>query len=91
MTKALITGWSTGTKTSGRCFEIGGSVGPMSTKLNPPDDYARRAVQASQEFTEYLRSLSRERRANPRGDLISALAQVVDGAERLTEGEATTP
>jgi cytochrome P450 len=56
-------------------------------ELNPSEDYARRAVRASEEFTGYLRTLSRDRRANPRDDLISALAQVVDQGDRLTEGE----
>jgi cytochrome P450 len=56
-------------------------------ELNPTEDYARRAVRASEEFTGYLRALSRERRANPSDDLISALAQVVDEGDRLTEGE----
>ena len=56
-------------------------------ELNPSEEYARRAVRASEEFTEYLRALSRERRDHPREDLISALAQVVDEGERLTEGE----
>jgi cytochrome P450 len=56
-------------------------------ELNPSDDYARRSVRASAEFSEYLRSLSRERRARPGGDLISALTQVVDEGDRLTEDE----
>ena len=56
-------------------------------ELNPSDEYARRAVRASEEFGEYLRVLSRERRASPREDLISALAQVLDEGERLTEDE----
>ncbi|HEY3208790.1 MAG TPA: cytochrome P450 [Actinomycetota bacterium] len=56
-------------------------------ELNPSDDYARRAVRASEQFAEYLRTLSRERQAHPTDDLISALAQVVDAGERLTEGE----
>ncbi|HYV02353.1 MAG TPA: cytochrome P450, partial [Actinomycetota bacterium] len=56
-------------------------------ELNPSDEYARRAVAASVEFSDYLRELSRERRANPRNDLISALAQVVDDGVMLTEDE----
>jgi unspecific monooxygenase len=44
-------------------------------------------VRASVEFSEYLRTLSRLRRAEPQDDLISALAQVVDDGERLTEDE----
>jgi cytochrome P450 len=56
-------------------------------ELNPSDDYARRAVRASIEFGDYLRELSRSRRAHPGEDLISALGQVVEGGDRLTEDE----
>jgi cytochrome P450 len=56
-------------------------------ELNPSEDYARRAVAASVEFSDYLRALARERRTNPGSDLISALAQVVDEGDRLTEDE----
>jgi cytochrome P450 len=56
-------------------------------ELNPSEEYARRAVRASEEFTEYLRALSRERREHPEDDLVSALAQVLDEGERLSEGE----
>jgi cytochrome P450 len=56
-------------------------------ELNPSDDFARRAVRASEEFTAYLRALSRQRRADPQKDLISALALVVDEGDRLTESE----
>ncbi len=56
-------------------------------ELNPTDEDARAAVAASAEFSSYLRELSRERRARPRDDLISALAQVLDEGERLTEDE----
>jgi len=47
----------------------------------------RRAVQATVEFTDYLRGLVRERRARPRSDLLSALAQVAETGDRLTEDE----
>ncbi len=57
-------------------------------ELNPSEDSARRAVAASVEFSDYLRALSRARRANPNDDdLISALSQVVVEGERLTEDE----
>jgi cytochrome P450 len=56
-------------------------------ELNPSDDYMGRAVKASVEFSEYLRRLSRDRRAKPKEDLISGLAKVVDQGDRLTEGE----
>ena len=56
-------------------------------ELNPTDDAARRAVQASVEFSEYLLALVRERRARPADDLVTALTRVVDEGDRLTEGE----
>jgi cytochrome P450 len=57
-------------------------------ELNPSDDYARRASQASLEFGDYLRDLARARRGTQGVDLISALTQVVDeGGDRLTEDE----
>ncbi len=56
-------------------------------ELNPSPDYARRAVRASIEFGDYLRDLARARRARPGTDLISALAQVAEAGERLTEDE----
>src|SRR5207237_4651203 len=56
-------------------------------ELNPSEDEGRRAVRASREFSDYLRKLSRDRRRNPRDDLISTLAQVVDEGDRLTEDE----
>ena len=56
-------------------------------ELNPSEETARIAVQACVEFSDYLRALSRERRAAPRDDLISALARVVDDDERLSEDE----
>ena len=56
-------------------------------ELRPSEETARTAVRASVEFSEYLRTLSRLRRAEPQDDLISALAQVVDDGERLTEDE----
>lgn len=56
-------------------------------ELNPSDDHARRAVRASEEFSAYLRELLSERRTRPGEDLVSSLAQVVDGGERLTADE----
>ena len=56
-------------------------------ELQPSDDMARTAVRACVEFSDYLRTLSRARRADPRDDLISALAGVVDEGSRLTEDE----
>jgi cytochrome P450 len=56
-------------------------------ELNPPEETQRAAVRAAVEFSGYLRELVRERRQAPREDLISALAQVADGGDRLTEDE----
>ena len=56
-------------------------------ELNPPEASARRAVAASLEFSAYLHDLARERRAHPRDDLISGLAQVSAEGDRLTEDE----
>jgi cytochrome P450 len=56
-------------------------------ELNPGPEAERDAVRASVEFSDYLRALSRDRRAHPGDDLISALTQVVEEGERLTEDE----
>jgi cytochrome P450 len=56
-------------------------------ELDPPDASARKAVRASIEFGDYLRGLLAERRGRPGGDLISALAAVVDDGDTLTEQE----
>ena len=56
-------------------------------ELDPTETDAALAVQASTEFSEYLRVLSRERRVEPAGDLLSDLASVVDAGARLTEDE----
>ena len=56
-------------------------------ELNPGPDAESDAVRASIEFSDYLRALSRERRADPGPDLISALTQAVDAGEHLTEDE----
>ncbi|WP_067815316.1 cytochrome P450 [Actinomadura kijaniata] len=56
-------------------------------ELNPSEEAQRTAARAAVEFSDYLRVLARERRAHPTDDLISALAQVVDEGDRLTEDE----
>jgi cytochrome P450 len=56
-------------------------------ELNPTREAADRAVRASEEFSQYLRGLARERRIRPRDDLITALVQVTDESDRLTEQE----
>ncbi len=52
-------------------------------ELNPGRVAADAAVRACEEFSDYLRGLARTRRADPRDDLVTALAHV-DG---LTEDE----
>jgi cytochrome P450 len=56
-------------------------------ELNPSLEAQRTAVRAAVEFSAYLRDLARTRAAEPRDDLISALVQVVDEGDRLTEDE----
>lgn len=56
-------------------------------ELNPGEETARRAVTASIEFSEYLRVLIRERRAEPGDDLISALIRAQEGSDALSEQE----
>ena len=56
-------------------------------ELHPSDEDRRAATRASVEFSDYLRALSRERRADPTGDLISEMALVLDEGDRLTEDE----
>lgn len=56
-------------------------------ELNPPEEVQHTAVRAALEFSDYLRDLARARRNEPRDDLISALAQVMDEGDRLTEDE----
>ncbi|MET9912093.1 cytochrome P450 [Streptomyces sp. NPDC006476] len=56
-------------------------------ELNPSEETARRAVQASVEFSDYLRELIAERREQPGDDLISGLIAAHDEGDRLTEQE----
>ncbi|MGH7539904.1 MAG: cytochrome P450, partial [Gemmatimonadota bacterium] len=56
-------------------------------ELNPPVSSQQDAVRASIEFSDYLRTLARERRRHPGEDLISGLVHVIDEGESLTEDE----
>ncbi|POX42070.1 cytochrome P450 [Streptomyces sp. Ru73] len=56
-------------------------------ELNPGPETARRAVQASLEFSAYLRELIAARRKDPGDDLISGLIAAYDEGDRLTEQE----
>ncbi|WP_055545591.1 cytochrome P450 [Streptomyces sp. NBRC 110028] len=56
-------------------------------ELNPGEETARRAVRASEEFSEYLRGLIAARREASGEDLISALIAAHDEGDRLSEQE----
>jgi cytochrome P450 len=56
-------------------------------EVNPTEEAGRVASRAATEFSGYLRELSRARRARPADDLVTALTQVVDGGDQLTEDE----
>ncbi|RCG28921.1 cytochrome P450 [Sphaerisporangium album] len=56
-------------------------------ELTPSEEAQHTAVRAASEFSDYLAGLAAARRADPGDDLISALAQVVDEGDRLTEEE----
>jgi cytochrome P450 len=56
-------------------------------ELNHTPAQADRAIAAAQEFSDYLRSLARQRKHDPQDDLISALATVEEAGEVLTEDE----
>ncbi|MBQ0827438.1 cytochrome P450 [Streptomyces tagetis] len=56
-------------------------------ELNPSEETAERAVRASVEFSEYLRTLIAARRTDPGDDLISGLIAAHDEDDRLTEQE----
>jgi cytochrome P450 len=56
-------------------------------EVDPSEEAGRVASRAATEFSDYLLVLSRERRARPADDLVSALTMVVDGGDQLTEDE----
>ncbi len=59
----------------------------MMFELDATEADQRRAVQATVEFTAYVRDLVRARRAAPASDLLSELVGVAEGSDRLTEDE----
>jgi cytochrome P450 len=61
----------------------------LARSLDLTDDPAiyDRASVAAGEFTDYLRTLAARRRAQPTGDLLSALVQVEEAGQQLTEDE----
>ncbi|MDF5758921.1 cytochrome P450 [Spongiactinospora sp. TRM90649] len=56
-------------------------------ELNPSAEAQHAAVRAAEEFSAYMAELARDRRRHPREDLITALTQVADDGDRLTEDE----
>ncbi len=56
-------------------------------ELGFTDEQGGAANRAVVEFSDYLRALAAERRRQPRNDLISALVQVEEHGDRLTEEE----
>lgn len=56
-------------------------------ELGHTPQQAEAAIQASQEFADYLKDLARQRMADPQDDLITALAMIEEEGDRLTEDE----
>ena len=56
-------------------------------ELDHTAEEAARAIQAAEDFSAYLRDLSRARARNPQDDLISELALVREAGDRLSEDE----
>jgi cytochrome P450 len=51
------------------------------------EETARKAVQAVEEFSDYLRGLVGQRRREPKDDLLSALVAAEEGGDQLSEDE----
>jgi cytochrome P450 len=58
-----------------------------SIMLGPDSEVARRSGLARQGLSEYFRGLIAERRASPRGDLLSALIVAEEAGDKLSEPE----
>jgi len=56
-------------------------------ELARSEEDEHRAVRATVEFSDFLRGLVRERRANPQADLLSRLSQVTEVGDHLSEDE----
>ena len=56
-------------------------------ELDHTPQQADAAIQASQEFADYLKSLAQQRRENPQDDLITALALAEEAGDQLSEDE----
>ena len=56
-------------------------------ELDHTPEQERDAIQAAQEFSDYLKALARQRRVDPQDDLITALAFAEAEGDKLTEDE----
>jgi len=56
-------------------------------EFDVPDEAAERANRAAAEFRDYVLGLIRERRAKPRDDMVTALAEARVDGERLSDNE----
>lgn len=56
-------------------------------ELGRSSDQEKRAVQATLDFSDYIRSLVKERRIQPKNDLITLLIEAEEQGEKLTEDE----
>jgi cytochrome P450 len=65
--------------------DIGRSLDAIATPSDPA--VIERGNAARRALTDYFRTLLAERRARPRGDLLSALIAAEEAGERLSEGE----
>jgi cytochrome P450 len=72
---------------TGTCCGRGRPTSAACTSSTRPSRPPPPPVRACEEFGDYLVALSRERRARPQDDLVTALTQVVDDGDVLTEDE----
>ncbi|MCA9881362.1 MAG: cytochrome P450 [Anaerolineae bacterium] len=56
-------------------------------ELDHTPEQATAAIQAAEEFADYLKSLARRRMTDPQDDLITALALIEEEGDRLSEDE----
>ncbi|MBW4507221.1 MAG: cytochrome P450 [Scytonematopsis contorta HA4267-MV1] len=58
-----------------------------ASRLKPPPEVYENAEKASQEFVDYFKPIIKDRRANPREDLISNLVKAADEGDKLSDEE----
>jgi pimeloyl-[acyl-carrier protein] synthase len=66
---------------------LGDDLTALQAKGRAAEEGARSAASAVLQLEDYFRALYRERKREPRDDLISALVAAHDGSDRLTENE----